>query len=313
MNYIVFDLEWNQSPSGKDGENPHIPFEIINIGAVKLDNNLNIIDEFSVLIRPKIYRELNHITKDLTGFTMNELNRHGKKFTVACDEFIKWCGDDYALCTWGSLDIFELQRNMAYYKYPLLKAPVFFYDLQKIYSILYDNGKSFISLENAVDALNIPTNTNFHQALDDAYYTGLVLQKLDIDTVKKYYSVDYYQVPQNRNEEFTLVFDKYSKYVSKTFETKVDVMADRVVTSTVCYKCGQKLKKKIRFFSDNSRIYYCLCICPNDGYLKGKIRIKKTVNNKYFAVKTLKLTDESGAEAIRTRQIESKKKKAKKA
>ena len=185
--------------------------------------------------------------------------------------------------------------------------------MQKIYSILYDNGKSFISLENAVDALNIPTNTNFHQALEDAYYTGLVLQKLDIDTVNKYYSVDYYQVPQNRNEEFTLVFDKYSKYVSKTFETKVDVMADRVVTSTVCYKCGQKLKKKIRFFSDNSRIYYCLCICPNDGYLKGKIRIKKSVNNKYFAVKTLKLTDESGAEAIRTRQIESKKKKAKKA
>lgn len=36
MNYIVFDLEWNQCPYGKDKENQR-PFEIIEIGAVKLN------------------------------------------------------------------------------------------------------------------------------------------------------------------------------------------------------------------------------------------------------------------------------------
>ena len=42
MNYIVFDLEWNQCPYGKEKENKKLPFEIIEIGAVKLDENRNI-------------------------------------------------------------------------------------------------------------------------------------------------------------------------------------------------------------------------------------------------------------------------------
>lgn len=28
MNYIVFDLEWNQSPDGKKNRNEKLPFEI---------------------------------------------------------------------------------------------------------------------------------------------------------------------------------------------------------------------------------------------------------------------------------------------
>ena len=35
MNYIVFDLEWNQSSSGEEPETALMPFEIIEIGAVK--------------------------------------------------------------------------------------------------------------------------------------------------------------------------------------------------------------------------------------------------------------------------------------
>ena len=36
MNYIVFDLEWNQSPGGKKYSNSRLPFEIIEIGAVRM-------------------------------------------------------------------------------------------------------------------------------------------------------------------------------------------------------------------------------------------------------------------------------------
>ena len=35
---IVFDLEWNQCPDGKAHENPALPFEIVEIGAVKLNS-----------------------------------------------------------------------------------------------------------------------------------------------------------------------------------------------------------------------------------------------------------------------------------
>ena len=39
MNYIVFDLEWNQSAEGKECSVEHMPFEIIEIGAVKLNSS----------------------------------------------------------------------------------------------------------------------------------------------------------------------------------------------------------------------------------------------------------------------------------
>ena len=44
MNYIVFDLEWNQSPGGKRWSNSQLPFEIIEIGAVKLNEKKEIVD-----------------------------------------------------------------------------------------------------------------------------------------------------------------------------------------------------------------------------------------------------------------------------
>ena len=48
MNYIVFDLEWNQSAEGKECSVEHMPFEIIEIGAVKLNSQIkyNIIHVF---------------------------------------------------------------------------------------------------------------------------------------------------------------------------------------------------------------------------------------------------------------------------
>ena len=42
MNYIVLDLEWNQSNTGKEPQVKELPFEIIDIGAVKLDDGRRI-------------------------------------------------------------------------------------------------------------------------------------------------------------------------------------------------------------------------------------------------------------------------------
>lgn len=75
MNYIVFDLEWNQSSTGKAAEVENLPFEIIEIGAVKLDENGETLQEFSRLIRPVVYREMNQITGELVHLQMKELEK----------------------------------------------------------------------------------------------------------------------------------------------------------------------------------------------------------------------------------------------
>lgn len=54
MNYIIFDLEFNQGfdrLNNKTVSNAKCPFEIIQIGAIKLDSELNILDTFSSYIK----------------------------------------------------------------------------------------------------------------------------------------------------------------------------------------------------------------------------------------------------------------------
>ena len=47
MNYIVLDLEWNQSNTGNEEEVARLPFEIIEIGALKLNDKGTITGEFN--------------------------------------------------------------------------------------------------------------------------------------------------------------------------------------------------------------------------------------------------------------------------
>ena len=135
MNYIVFDLEWNQCPYGKERENEKLPFEIIEIGAVKLNEQFEMTENFQCLVQPMVYKKLHYRTQDIIGLSMKELEK-GIPFYRAIREFLKWCGEDCTFCTWGSMDLLELQRNMKYYgalKY--LPGPIRYLDVQKLFGL----------------------------------------------------------------------------------------------------------------------------------------------------------------------------------
>ena len=55
MDFIIMDLEWNNTYARKT---KGFINEIIEIGAVKLDENLNFKDKFSCLVRPQIGKKL---------------------------------------------------------------------------------------------------------------------------------------------------------------------------------------------------------------------------------------------------------------
>ncbi len=46
-------------------KNKRLPFEIIEIGAVKLDENRNILDSFQQFIKPAVYRKLHFRTREI--------------------------------------------------------------------------------------------------------------------------------------------------------------------------------------------------------------------------------------------------------
>ena len=180
MNYIVVDFEWNQTSYGKGSENRKIPFEIIEIGAVKLNEKRKEVDRFSRTIRPKVYKKLHYITKELTGITQEELNV-SDPFTYVLVDFMLWCGKDYTFCTWGNMDLVELQRNMKYYGLlDLLKGPVKYYNVQKLFRELCAHDTAAASLETAVDYFDLPKSEDFHRAVNDAAYTAEIFRRVDI-------------------------------------------------------------------------------------------------------------------------------------
>lgn len=304
MNYIIFDLEWNQCPDGKAHENPALPFEIVEIGAVKLNSEKKEIDRFHAFIQPSVYKRLHHMTQSITHISSEEL-KNADPFPVVCETFYNWCGSDVTYCIWGSLDLLEFQRNIRFHKMEnFFPFPLKYLDIQKLYSICFDDGKSRKSLETAVNELPIANSESFHSALSDAVYTAEILKRLPEYLLHSFYSIDYFRNPTRRREEIYMVFDGYSKFVSKEFPSKKELMKDRKVTSTKCYLCGKSAKKKIRWFASGGKNFSCLAYCEEHGYLKGKIRLKKCENSDgFFCVKTLKLVDVDRAGDLLERKL----------
>lgn len=302
MNYIVFDLEWNQCPAGKNGSDPDLPFEIIEIGGIKLNEKREKISEFHRLVKPQVYNWIHDSIHNVIHVDYKEL-MNGELFPQAVQEFLDWCGKDFVFCTWGMQDLMELQRNMRYYSLlDLLPGPVIYYDIQKLFSWFHENIKLRRSLEYAIDCLDIEKEKDFHRALEDAEYTARVFAKMDIAEILPYYSIDTYQPPNNRKKEIYISYPTYDKYISRQFHDREKVIKDREVASTRCPVCHLPAKRRLRWFMNNSRIYESISQCQEHGYIKGKVRIRKTDGDTFYAVKTLKPVNEQKAEEIRQKR-----------
>ena len=70
MKYIILDLEWNSAYSVKESRFIN---EIIEIGAVKLDENLNEIGRYQQLVRSRLNKKLSSRTKNLTHITNEDM------------------------------------------------------------------------------------------------------------------------------------------------------------------------------------------------------------------------------------------------
>ena len=297
MNYIVIDLEWNQSNTGEEPEVKEIPFEIIDIGAIKLNSEKMMIDEFNQLVKPAVYQHMHKITSNLIHLHMKDLQK-GRPFVEVMGDFLSWCGEDYIFCTWGPLDLYELQRNMRYYHMePLAGKPICFLDVQKLFSIAFEDKKQRRSLEYAIDYLKIEKDIPFHRAFSDAYYTARILSCLEEEILENY-SIDTYILPKNRQEEIHVMFHDYMKYISREFPDKQRALEDREVISTKCYLCHKNLRKKIRWFSPNGKHYYSVSHCPVHGYMKSKIRIRKSESDSIYVIKTSKFISEEDCQKI---------------
>lgn len=181
MNFIVYDTEFSQPQpklyNANSGfrPNPISPFEVIEIGAVKVNENLEITDSFQRLVRPVIYKRLSPIVVRKTGITKRELVTKGENFRKVIQDFKKWAGRDFILCTWSSNDMMILRKNCRFHR---LECDWLhqYYDVQKYCSRLLGLPEhQAIGLKRALNTLQIDVEGKLHRALEDAFHTAKIL------------------------------------------------------------------------------------------------------------------------------------------
>ena len=313
MNYIVFDLEWNQSPYGQSGEHPRMPFEIIEIGAVKLNDDLEITDEYVSLIKPKLYKRLHRSIKPMLNYDEEDL-KNGKPFKEACKEFLDWCGEEYVFCTWGASDLFYLQSNMDFYYMEKLEFPLKYYNIQQIYADLYDEEGKISKLEKACGELEIPEDEPFHSAVNDARYTARVLAKIRPDDLEERYTFDIYRHPKKKEDEIVAKHAGVLEKISSEYDSKQIAMEDKDLLVIKCARCGRRCARKIKWYQSGSNTSVAVGRCIYHGYMLSRIKLKSAggSDDNVFALKRTEKVDKKTVEEVRNRQIELREKRKQK-
>lgn len=299
MHYIVMDLEWNQG-ANLEQIDESLPFEIIEIGAVKLNQKLEQESVFHRYIKPKQYLEFSPVVEKMLPYN-EELLQDKDIFPNVMKEFLKWCGKNYLFCTYGDSDLLQLQRNMDYYGMKKFEKPLMFYDIQRLYRF-WMGDLAVSSLEHVSEILGIKVYKSFHQAFHDAEYAAEVFKRIS----REYWvlSIDVYNNPKNKKEEIYRKNRKGILYITREFVDKRKAMEDSKVRRLQCVHCDRNISEKIAWFSNSSTVYYAVGTCPEHGYIRGKIKVKNTPEGQVFLIKTMKAIDKDTAESIKLRQQE---------
>lgn len=112
--YICLDLEatcWSQKGHGNKNE-------IIEIGAVRINENGEKIDEFSEFVQPTLNPILSDFCMELTSIKQDDVDG-ADTFDIVIERFKKWInkdGDEYVLCSWGHYDKTQFESDCILHK-----------------------------------------------------------------------------------------------------------------------------------------------------------------------------------------------------
>ncbi len=178
--YLVIDLEMcNVKGRAAKKSKFYLSHEIIQIGAVVLDENNRISDEFNSYVKPE-YGKLDGFIKDLTGIREEQLEA-APGLRGAIDRLDKWMnGRDLTAASWSEEDLFQLSQEMRQKRIRNHRIEKLFdnwIDMQKSFCDMLSEPKA-ISLQNALELASIRPTGQFHNGLSDASNTALLFAKI---------------------------------------------------------------------------------------------------------------------------------------
>ena len=245
MNYIVFDLEWNQPVNAAAAvtEPVYLAGEIIEIGAVKLNEKFEALEELKIYVKPVCYTTMHRKVASLTRINNSCLARNGVPFPEAYESFLRWCGEDYAFMTWSESDLPMLIDNMLLHGLDVSRMPVCF-DVQRIFDREIMRSERQYSLDSAVAILG-EQGDQAHDALHDARNTVRVCDHLDLEVyIDEYGSQIFAEKPQQQ------VYESISEILHRESNAEF-----------ICPRCGERIVCEGWIQMNNHR-FMALGVCP---------------------------------------------------
>lgn len=197
----------------------HIRNEVIQIGAVILDENFKFVDDFQIFVKPK-YSHVDSFINNLTGISEDDLE-NAVDFVTGFDKYVDWIFSitkysDFVTYCWSNKDYTQLKDELflkAKERDDLFENLDTFVDLQRTFGEVLGT-KVTIGLETAVRFCHENFSGQAHTALSDAFNTAIILHKLCLGDFEPKFHY------HNEKEEDEILDDDYSNYLPPTMSRR---------------------------------------------------------------------------------------------
>lgn len=265
---IVFDLEWNQSSYTPNHRMPH---EIIEIGACRVSRDYKVVDTFSALIKPRLYKKLDKHIRSVTGITEAELSQGGT-FSDVFGQFIQWCGEDAQLVTWGRDDYPVLKRNAAFFMTPMPFEPPI--DAQLVFGgACLGAVHQQMNLHAALEKMNISPDVPAHRAVYDAQCTAALLAVIDEAVMA---------MEEDRREQLRAVIGREKRIAASVLKSlptrhvyQTEALCDEPLMNIACPSCGRRTAFDTPWFDSGREKYLAISVCRSHGMCYGQMHFKR--------------------------------------
>lgn len=177
--YAVVDLEMCKVPYEARKGKYRRKQETIQIGAVLLNESLEIIDEFSTYVSPQ-FGLIDAYINNLTGISKTDV-RDVPNMEKALQEFVNWLPDDVKVVSWSRNDELQIRHEIEEKGIHIEGLDVIldnWIDCQKTFGEKMDSSKCY-KLSEALVAADIIYEDGAHNGLVDAYNTVLLFAKME--------------------------------------------------------------------------------------------------------------------------------------
>jgi inhibitor of KinA sporulation pathway (predicted exonuclease) len=294
MGYVVLDMEWNQAMSAKSTVFNRLPIhlrgEVIQIGAVRLTEDMYPGEEFQIDVKPVYFRKMHFKVEKLTGFDKNRLEG-GVGFKEAFAKFREWCGEGCTILTWGSDDKPIMEQNIIIHDLDWDWIDRWI-NLQLIYNVQTQAGRNQTALSTAMEHFEIDQTRIAHDALGDAYNTALVCSKLDLAAGIEKYEEALAQLSARAAGASAEGAAAPVEHKAVTgFATREQAFNDKRISAPACPECGHPLKCA-RWINQGDRRYMTMASCKTHGKFLIRIRFRSTEEDTWTVNRIIYRADE---------------------